>query len=45
METLVQIAEHNSKNSTSTVGINQFTDKTQEEILSMLGYKSNEMKN
>jgi cathepsin F len=43
-ETLVQIAEHNSKNSTSTVGINQFTDKTQVEIFRMLGGKSNEIK-
>jgi hypothetical protein len=40
-ESLVKVAEHNSSNGTSTVGINEFSDKTKEEMSKMLGYKSN----
>ena len=39
-ETLVKIAEHNSENGTSTVGINQFSDKTKTEMSKMNGYKA-----
>jgi cathepsin F len=39
-DSLVKIAEHNSENGTSTVGINQFSDKTKEEMSRMLGYKA-----
>ena len=38
-ETLAKIAEHNSENGTSTVGINEFSDKTYEEMSRMLGYR------
>ena len=38
-QTLAKIAEHNSENGTSTVGINQFSDKTEAEMKKMLGYK------
>jgi cathepsin L len=38
-ETLAKIAEHNSENGTSTVGINEFSDRTKEEMSKMLGYK------
>jgi hypothetical protein len=31
-QTLVKIAEHNSENGTSTVGINEFSDKTADEM-------------
>jgi cathepsin L len=39
-DTLAKISTHNSENGTSTVGINQFSDKTKEEMSRMLGYKS-----
>jgi cathepsin L len=39
-QNLVKIAEHNSENGTSTVGINQFTDKTAGEMKKMNGYKA-----
>ena len=40
-QNLVQIAEHNSQNGqTSTVGINQFTDKTPSEMKRMNGYRA-----
>jgi len=42
-QTLTKVAEHNSENGTSTVGINQFSDKTEAEMKRMLGYKA-EMK-
>jgi len=38
-ETLGKIAAHNSENGTSTVGINEFSDKTSAEMSRMLGYK------
>ena len=40
-QNLAQIAEHNSQNGqTSTVGINQFTDKTPSEMKRMNGYRA-----
>jgi cathepsin L len=39
-ESLVKIAEHNSENGTSTVGLNEFSDKTKSEMKKMLGYKA-----
>jgi len=40
-QNLVQIAEHNSQNGqTSSVGINQFTDKTPSEMKRMNGYRA-----
>jgi len=40
-QTLAKMAEHNSQNGqTSTVGINQFSDKTEAEMSRMLGYKA-----
>jgi C1A family cysteine protease len=39
-QTLVKVAEHNSENGTSTVGINAFSDKTEAEMKKMLGYRS-----
>ena len=40
-ETMGKIAEHNSQNgATSTVGINEFSDKTKEEMSRMNGYKA-----
>jgi KDEL-tailed cysteine endopeptidase len=39
-QNLAKIAEHNSENGTSTVGINQFTDKTTAEMKKMNGYKA-----
>jgi cathepsin L len=44
-ENLVKIAEHNSENGTSTVGINQFSDKTKQEMSRMNGYKASATKN
>ena len=38
-ETLGKVAAHNSENGTSTVGINEFSDKTSAEMSRMLGYK------
>ena len=38
-ETLAKVAEHNAENGTSTVGINEFSDKTKEEMSKMLGYR------
>ena len=39
-QTLAKIAEHNAENGTSTVGINQFSDKTPEEMKKMNGYRA-----
>ena len=39
-ENLAKIAEHNAENGTSTVGINQFTDKTAAEMKKMNGYRA-----
>merc|ERR1712086_741793 len=39
-QNLAKIAEHNSENGTSTVGINQFTDKTTAEMKKLNGYKA-----
>jgi cathepsin L len=39
-ETLQKIEEHNSQNGTSQVAINQFSDKTKEEMSRRLGYKA-----
>lgn len=44
-ETLGKVAEHNSENGTSTVGINEFSDKTKQEMSRMLGYKPSNIKN
>jgi len=38
-DTLAKIADHNSENGTSTVGINEFSDKTTQEMSRMLGYR------
>jgi len=39
-ENLEKIAEHNSSNGTHSVGINDFTDKTPQEMKRMNGYKA-----
>jgi cathepsin L len=39
-QALAKIAEHNSENGTSTVGINAFTDKTSAEMKKMNGYRA-----
>merc|ERR1712127_783897 len=44
-ESLQKVEEHNSKNGTSTVGINEFSDKTKQEMSRMLGYKPSNVKN
>jgi len=43
-QTLAKIAEHNSENGTSTVGINQFSDKTAAEMKKMNGFRSDLIK-
>merc|ERR1711998_671110 len=41
---LAAIAEHNSENGTSTVGINQFTDRTAAEMKKMNGFRADMIK-
>merc|ERR1711998_741339 len=43
-QTLAAIAEHNSENGTSTVGINQFTDRTAAEMKKMNGFRADMIK-
>jgi len=44
-ESLQKVEEHNSQNGSSTVGINEFSDKTKQEMSRMLGYKPSNVKN
>jgi len=43
-QNLAKIAEHNSENGTSTVGINQFTDRTAAEMKKMNGFRADMIK-
>merc|ERR1712070_95532 len=43
-QNLAKIAEHNSENGTSTVGINQFTDRTAVEMKKMNGFRADMIK-